>query len=108
MSFLQQNLGAIDPAKTTLLILGIVLLGLGLVQIVFTVLNGKARHDLNDHVALGVLQIIFGSLPAGILVIIKNKTCRKVSFALSILNCVGFVIAAVAIIVMSIVVTSMS
>jgi hypothetical protein len=72
-----------------LIIFGVILMVLGLVQIIFVVLNSKAKNDLKDHIALGVLQIIFGGVPAGILILIKNKTCRKVSFALSIVTCVA-------------------
>jgi hypothetical protein len=73
----------------TTIILCALLMVLGLVQIIFVVLNSKAKNDLKNHTALGVLQIIFASVPAGILILIKNKTCRKVAFALSIVACVG-------------------
>jgi uncharacterized membrane protein len=44
------------------------------------VLNSKTKKDLRNHIALGVLQIIFGDIIAGILMLIKNATCRKVGF----------------------------
>jgi hypothetical protein len=75
--------------KLELIIFGVILMVLGLVQIIFVVLNSKAKNDLKDHIALGVLQIIFGGVPAGILILIKNKTCRKVGFAFSIVTCVA-------------------
>jgi hypothetical protein len=55
-------------------------------------LNSKAKNDLKNHIALGVLQIIFGDIVAGILMLIKNKTCRKVGFVFSILTCIGLVL----------------
>ncbi|MDR0825855.1 MAG: hypothetical protein LBM72_01160 [Mycoplasmataceae bacterium] len=39
------------------------------VAITFLVLNGKARKDTKPHIASGVLQIIFGSLISGILIL---------------------------------------
>jgi hypothetical protein len=83
------------------LIIGCVLLGLALIQIIFVVLNGKARKDIKGHTALGVLQILFGDLIAGILIIIRNKTTRTVGFVFSIITCVIFLMAAIPLIALS-------
>jgi hypothetical protein len=91
---------ASTSSDIAIMIPGFILLALGLIQIIFVVLNSKAKNDLKNHIALGVLQIIFGDIVAGILMLIKNKTCRKVGFILSILTCILLVLMGVVFIIL--------
>ncbi|MDR0674885.1 MAG: DUF308 domain-containing protein [Mycoplasmataceae bacterium] len=104
MSLIQ--LASLSSGNLTLLIVGIVFLVLGIIQIIFAILDGKARKDQQSHIALGVLQILFGSLISGILVLIRNKTTRTVGYVFSIINCIGFVIIAIVFIVLALTVTT--
>jgi FtsH-binding integral membrane protein len=91
----------LTPEQNVYLIIGCILLALSLIQILFVVLNSKARKDLKGHTALGVLQIIFGNLISGILIIIRNKSTRTAGFVISIVTCVILFLVAILFIVMS-------
>ena len=56
---------------------GIILILLTGVQIVFMILNGKARKDEYSHIALGVLQLIFGGLISGILMLVSGGKAKR-------------------------------
>jgi hypothetical protein len=48
-----------------------------LISFVFTILNGYARKDERSHVALGVLQLLFGDLISGILMLCSGGGCEN-------------------------------
>jgi hypothetical protein len=93
---------SISPDAMPMLIAGIVLGALALAQIIFVIFNKKACKDATSHIALGVLQIIFGDVVSGIMVLIPNKTTHKVGFVLSIITMVLFLLLGIMLIVMAV------
>lgn len=57
--------------------MGIVMIILAGVQVMFMILNGKARKDDYSHIALGVLQLIFGGLISGILMLCSGGNTKN-------------------------------